>query len=433
VRFRPTLIAITLLFACVAVWAGAAAPVRHPEMAPVGRNLTLADCISLALRNQPSVRQASAQVDSQSGLVGQARSKLLPQTSVTSSTDIGGSGQNTGTSLTVGGSQVIYDFGRSRSGLTRAERQLAADIAALSGTKADVILNVKQSYYGLLRTTHLVQVFEENLKAQGEHVSLAQERLNAGLGPKADVLKAASAVASARVDLVGARNNADQSRVDLNSAMGVDVRSAAQIEESAEPETSVPDVDHAVDLAIKNRPEMLQAEQQVAAAEAALKSAQTGNLPALSTSLSDLQDFGARRVTSNSWEWLLRLQWQPWDSGFTRGAVTQARAQLGSAQESLYEVRQSVSRDVVAARLNLLAAQEALSAAIVEVASAKEDLDSATGRYQAGVGIFLEVLDAQAALLKAKVDELAARYGLSIARAGLEYAIGATISEGIRK
>ena len=432
-RSVPTLIVTAMTLCVVAAWARPSAPVRQPEMVPADKTLALADCIRLAFRNQPAVRQAAAQVESRTGFVGEARSNLLPQASVTSSTDLGGTGQSNGTSLTVGGSQLIYDFGRSRSGLTQAERQLAASIAALSGTKADVILSVKQTYYGLLRTTRLVQVVEQDVKALEEHVTLAQERLNAGLAPRADVLKAAAAVASARVDLVGARNSADQTRVDLNSVMGVDVRSATRIEDTAEPETPVPDVDQAVDLAIKNRPEMLEAQEQVTASEAALKSAETGNLPAISTSLSDFEGFGGSRGTSSSWSWTLGLRWQPWDSGFTRGAVTQARAQLVSAQEFLYQVRQSVSGDVVASRFSLLAAQEALSAATAEVASAKEDLDSATGRYQAGVGIFLEVLDAQAALLKAQVDELVARYGLSIARAGLEHAIGATAGEGTYK
>jgi len=412
-------------------------PVRQPEPVPAGKVLTLADCIGLALRNEPAVRRAAAQVEVQSGLVRQARSRLLPDTSVASSTDLRDTEQSSGTSATVGASQLIYDFSRSRWQLTQSERQYAASVAALGTTKADVILGVKQSYYGLLRSAHLVQVFDQNLKAREEHVAMAQARKDAGVAPKSDILTAAAAAASARVGLVVARNDSAQARVDLNAAMGVDVRSSTQIEETAELDTPIPETDRAVDVALKNRPEMREAEEQVAADEASLKSAETGNLPELSTSLSDSQSFGRRSGgfdgasgDSNTWAWMLSLNWHPFDSGYTRGAVTQARAQLVSAQESLYQVRQQVMRDVVAARLNVVAAQEALIAATAEVESAKEDEDAATGRYQTGTGIFLEVLDAQAAYLKAQVDEAVARYGLSIARAALEHAIGATSAEG---
>jgi len=432
VRFCCLLVLTAIVFCGPTAWAGPPR-IRQPELVTRDKTLTLADCLDLALKNQPSIRQAAAQVESRTGRMSQARSELLPSTSITSGKSLAGSRGSTGAAAAVGADQLIYDFGRSRSGLTEADRQLAAGAAALSGARADAILSVKQAYYGLLSSTSLVQVSEENVKAREEHVALAQARLDTGFAPRSDVLKAAAALASARFTLVTAKNYAEQARVGLNEAMGIDVRSDTQIAETAEPEIPVPNLDRAVETALKNRPESRQADEQASAAEAALKAAQTGNLPVISTSVSDRQDFGDGIGDSNSWEWGLNLQWRPFDSGFTRGAITQARAQLVTAQESLYDVRQSISGEAVAARLNLLAAQESLVAAKAEVASAKEDLDSATGRYQSGVGILLEVLDAQAALLTARVDELSARYGLSIARAELEHAIGATTIGGMPK
>lgn len=415
------------------VCAGPSAAVRQPELIPSGTVMSLANCIELALKNQPSVRQAAARVDSQSGVVRQARSRLLPDASVTSSTDLAGTEPSGGTSVAVVGSQLIFDFGRSRSEVTRAERLRSASLAALAGTKADVILSVKQAYFNLLRANELVGVFEKNLKAREERVAEAQAKLDARRAPKSDVLKAAAAAASARVELVAAKNAASLALVDLNNAMGVDVRSAVQITDAEEPEIPVPDEDQLVQLAIRNRPETRQAEEQIAAAEAAVKSASVGNMPALSSTLRDSRNFGDGFGSSNAWDWLLNVQWSPFDSGYTRGAVEEARAQLAAAQESYYAARQNVSADAVAARLSVLAAAETLAAAKLEVASAKEDLDAAAGRYQAGVGILLEVLDAQAALLKAEVHELSARYELSTARAVLQHAIGATSVEGTKR
>jgi outer membrane protein len=433
-----TLIAIVMCGnACVA----SPSRIREAEKFPADKVLTLNDCINLALKNQPSVRQAAAQVEFQAGAVSQARSRLLPTVSANSSTFLAGSGRNSGTSVNAGVDQLIYDFGRSPWGLSEAERQRMASVAAYISAKADTILDVKRSYYTLLRTTDLVSVFEENLKSAEGHVNQAQERLNAGLAPKSDLLKAQAASASARVDLVTARNNRDQAHVNLNVAMGVDVRSAMRIAETAEAESPVPDADKAVDTALLNRPEARKAQAQVGAAEAALKSAKTGNLPAFTTSVSDFRSFGGESLgttnglnsNSNSWEWTLNTQWRPFDSGLTRGAVKEARAQLVTVEESYYTVKQTIGSDVVSARFDLLAAQEALVSAKAEVASAREDLDSATGRYNAGIAIFLEVTDAQAVLLKAQVDELVARYGISIARAGLEHAIGATSVGGTGK
>ena len=424
-----------LAFCIGTAWAESTRDMRQPESIPAGKTLTLDDCIGLALKNEPSIRQAQAQVEGQTGAVEQSKSNLLPGTSVRTSTNLGDN-NGKGTSLTLGASQLIYDFGRSTSALTRSNRQLGANRENLTGAEADVILNVKQSYYTLLQTSHLVDVFFENLKAQEEHAAEAQARKEAGVAPQADVLKAQAAAASARVDLVTAQNNANQAQVNLNSAMGVDITSSTQIAEGSEPEAPVPSQADAVKLALERRPEVLSNALQVQASEAGVKVAKTDNMPAITTSVSQNQNISGSGVsgigngTSNSTTWMLNMTWQPYDSGFTRGAVKQAQAQVTSSKETLYTTKQSVSSEVVKARLNLVAAKEQLTSAEAEVASAKENLAAATGRYEAGVGILLEVLDAQSALLKAQTDELSAKYGLSIARASLEHATGGTAVKG---
>ena len=431
-RLRQLVIA-ALAISSSGAWAKDVVLVRQPELIPADKVIALPDAIALTLQNQPTIRQAGAQVVIQTGAARQSRSALLPSLDVTSSAAIVGNRNNIGTTVSETINQLIFDFSRSRNLLDQSRQQLAAAQYGLSVATLSATFTVKQDYYAALRTARLVQVFETNVKDQDEHVSQAQARFGAGLAPKSDVLNAQAAAASARVDLVTARNNAAQARVDLNIAMGVDVRGAFQISETTEPEFPVPSLDDAVNLAIKNRPEMCQAIDQAASAVAALRAARTGNLPTLTTSLGQNQVSGGQFLSPRSINWLVNLTWTPFDSGFTRGAVFQAEGQLENTQENVYTVSQTVSRDVASARLNVLTAQESLASARVEVAAATENLAVATGRYAAGVGIFLEVLDAQGLLLKAQVDEATALYGLSTARAQLEHAIGVNKAEGTLK
>ena len=62
------------------------------------------------------------------------------------------------------------------------------------------------------------------------------------------------------------------------------------------------------------------------------------------------------------------------------------------------------------------------SADLLESAVAAERL--ALGRYQAGLGILLDVLSAQANLAQARQNQLQTRLGLRVARAELAQAIG---------
>lgn len=400
--------------------------ISYAEPPSTDKALSLGDCIGIALENQPSVRDAKAQVEIQKGALQQARSALLPDASISGSQTLANSSDTTGSSLRIGADQLIYDFGRTSAQVSQAIESYDASVLSLEAAQSDTVLNVKTAYYTLLQKGRLVEVYEKYYNSQLEHVDEAQARYDAGVAPRSDMLKASAAAASARVDLVNARNSYEQARVDLNIAMGIDVRKSTQITETTEPASEIPTEDQAIGLALENRPEMKKSQAQVRAAEYSLKSANTGNLPSISAS-------GSKSMYSDddsTWQVGLSMSWRPFDLGDTRGAIKQAEGRLASARDSHFVTSQTVSRDAIIALFNLQASGELLSASMEEVSSAKEDLDAAAGRYQAGIGILLEVLDAQAALLKAEVDEASARYGLSISRAEMDHAIGATSLKG---
>ncbi len=402
--------------------------VRQPLLVSSDRLLSLADCINLAQANQTTIRQAQLQISAQTGAVTQARSALLPSISANTSTQVAGNTRNGNTQITFSGNQLIYNFGHSSAQVRQAQALRAAGVQNLTGVTSDTVLNVRQAYYTLLQDTHLVDVFTQNLTQQQAHVKEAQAQEAVGVVPHTNVLTAQAAATSAEVDLVTAQNTANLSRANLNAAIGVDIRSPIRIVDAVEPEIQAPAEDQAVTLAMTRRAELRRDTDQVLAARAALKSAATGNLPALVASANYSPNPGSTGFgQQQSWALLLGVQWNFFNSGATTGAVQQARAQVFTAEETLYADRQSITNEVVQARLNLLAAQARLTSALVEVTSARANLESAVGSYQAGVGIFLAVIDAQAALLKAQVDEFTARYGLSMARAMLEHATGGTV------
>jgi outer membrane protein TolC len=126
----------------------------------------------------------------------------------------------------------------------------------------------------------------------------------------------------------------------------------------------------------------------------------------------------------DSWSYGISLQWPLFDGGLTRGRVEEARANLRSAQAQQRNTNQTVSSEVVQAYLNVRSAEEKVIAAEAEATNAEESLRLASGRYQAGVGIYIEVTDAQTALVTAQTNRVNALYGLSLARAELARALG---------
>src|SRR5205823_13118564 len=107
-------------------------------------------------------------------------------------------------------------------------RQAAAQERAatenLTRVQSDTVLQVKQAFYTYVQNNRLVSVNETNVRNQQAHLALAQARLNAGLGPPSDVVRAQTAVADAILNLNLAHNAASVARVNLAQHTGVDPR-----------------------------------------------------------------------------------------------------------------------------------------------------------------------------------------------------------------
>ncbi|MHB1074532.1 MAG: TolC family protein [Thiobacillus sp.] len=104
--------------------------------------------------------------------------------------------------------------------------------------------------------------------------------------------------------------------------------------------------------------------------------------------------------------------------------IAAAQTQAGLAAAERDRVANQVALDVWRAYYSVKSETEAdsRSADLVESAAAAEKL--ALGRYQAGLGILLDVLSAQANLAQARQTQLQTRLGLRVARAQLAQAIG---------
>ena len=404
---------------------------KQPALIAGDRTLTLAECIALALQNQASIRLAQATVLSQTGSLSTVHAGILPLTRLSADTPLLGSNNNGHISILVSSNQLIYDFGHTPQAV-HAERQLrAASLQNLSGAAEDVVLNVQQAYYTLLQDQHLVDVYRENLTDQQAHLDETQAQFAAGVIPHTNVLLAETSVAQARVAVVTGQNAAAQARLALALAMGIDIRSPIKIVDATEPAAPLPTEEDAMALALARRPEMQRDRDQLAAAQATLKSALAGYWPTINATAGFSPDAGtAGAAQQQALTLAIDLQWPIFDQGVLRGAVQQARAQIATATETLYNDQQIIENEVEQARLNIQAAEASLTYATTEVTSAQANLEAAEGSYKAGVGIFLTVIDAQAALLQAQENELAARYGLSMGRTMLEHAIGADVPYG---
>lgn len=227
--------------------------------------LTLADVLTTALENNPSLTSAQAAVRAAQARVGTARSAggiqvgasgdingnrafgTPSSTGFNGGVDNGGTGGGgtggggpgnggTGGISTNSGNQIlgfnttqsagvsatlpVYTGGRVKAS-TRAART-AVDIQAANALQIqqDLLLNTTTSYLDILRSGQLLQVANSNVDISREQLRVAQVRFNAGAAARLEVFQAEATLADSEQRRTAASAVLGQSKAALNTLMG---------------------------------------------------------------------------------------------------------------------------------------------------------------------------------------------------------------------
>lgn len=352
--------------------------------------------------------------------------------------------------LTIGVSQRIDLTGQVRAATTQARLQTLADQFTVDRFAQERVLLAKTTFYNHLRAVHQVQVSEAALRAVQSQRDIAKKLYEGGIGQKIDFLRAETNVASAEQDLTRAQNDAEISRAAFNNLVGrplnapvnaKDVEGVTFGESSiiagpvgSNPPTpyTVPTTelninpDSAIEIAQSRRPDVLQNAVLVRVAETGVKLARAGQEPGFTLSAAGnyfpTTSFQTPRERTAGITASLIIPL--YDGGATRERVTEARTRVETAQANLESSKTDAALFTRQAYLNLQTAARQINAANATLAQALAARQLAQIRYEGQVGLFLEVTDAQAALVRAQNAQVDAVYDYLIARARFANATG---------
>ena len=432
---KPFLVAMMVLAVVTAA--------RAEDLIQKGETLSLDRSIEIALKKHPNIFASAGAVDVNQARKRQAESQYYPQidasagytrfqpsTISTGQTVVGvrrleesNSFEQYNTNLTA--RQTIFDFGRRSSNVNIQKLNIEASRADLANTEEQVILNVKQAYYNLLRAKRTRAVAEDTVKQFEQHLNQAKAFYEVGTKPKFDVTKAEVDLSNARLGMITAENGVRLAIVSLNNAMGVPDAPDYEIEDNLSFQKYEITADAAMELAYANRPELKSILAKKKAADEAVSLARSDYFPFLTgdagwTWAGKAGDF----ATGDGWNAGLTVS-IPIFSGFlTKGQVSEAKANLMILTANEEGLRQNVLLEVQQSLLNLREAAERIVTAELTAQQALENFDIANGRYAAGVGNPIEVTDAEVTLANAKTSNIQALYDYKIARANLEKAMG---------
>ena len=198
------------------IWAGSISIYSQNLQGPM---LTLHDAICLALKNEPLLVRAEAEIKIQRARLERSRSGFFPYVNIGGIAKKGLSGAGGAFRLSgLAGSpqpddlavsgNIYYDlidFGRRRHASQAHQHHLEALHEKVKGEKASIVLSVQRSYYRVLRIQKGSLSFTQTLVEEKElKVRKAEILLQAQIGSKFDLSVAQSELTKARLELTQA-------------------------------------------------------------------------------------------------------------------------------------------------------------------------------------------------------------------------------------
>jgi len=276
---------------------------------------------------------------------------------------------------------------------------------------------VSRAFYTVLKTRQFIQAAEAGVKSFEGSLAVAQKRLDGGTLLKTGVLDIEVRLSQAREELVRARNaNALAVRV-LRNLLGIE-SGAFEVADSAPP-INAPDSGD-----FSDRAELAAARHREQAAQQQARATKGGYLPRVNAFGSVDYDYGWNyEHGGGSYTAGALLQWDLWDGKMTRAKVAEANANVELAREEQRKLRFALDLEAEQARLDLKAANERLSVTGQAVAQAAESANLTRARFEQELALSTQLIDAETALVAARVRRAEAEADRQIAIAALRKAL----------
>ncbi len=388
--------------------------------------LTLRQCVSLALEENPLALSARQVYRASLARVSQARS--LPQPSLSYDSDLQPSITNMGGSQEsyLGlGALVPFPGKRYLRGQVaqRESREVEAEVVAL---ELDLTYEVAAAFYTLLLTREKVFYARQNLEFSEDFVAKTELKFDAGDVPRVEVVRSRVQAANAVSELRRAESDEDLARARMNFLLARPGSAPLEIAGELKATPITHELVQLREWALTSRPE-------IAGVESALEGASMAKALGYMSYLPDI-DLGVAKHrlegVEDTWQVTFGVEvplffWQP-----ARGQIREAYATSQALTEEAAHLRNLISLEVEEAHREYLTAVAQIQLMEDEIlAQAEEVYEMYVFSYQEGEIGGIELIQAQQTLSEARKAYADSLYDYDIAIASLEKAVGRALGD----
>ena len=415
------------------------------------QGLGLAEAIDAALQNHPTAKASRLGMEQASNRAAETRAQRAPKISVEEAVTRGNNPVfvfgslleqaqfgpanfdlptlNNPASLTNFRTVLSADlslFDGRKTSARVAQARIGSDVALLQNQAAEqqVRFEVLRNYFGLVLAETALDVAEEALRTADADVARARDRVDAGLTVESDLLAAQVQLAEFKQQRIQAEGQRATASAMLNVAMGADSNTPRVLTLRLVQKTfHVVGPDELVSRALLHRPDYRQSESGIEIADQRISEQRSAYLP-------DLNAFAAvgssqRNLSTGSADYTIGASIKFTLLDRSRPAkVAQAQVEKRLAETERDRLSDGLRNEVVSAYYRYRAAEQQVDVADAALSQAVEGLRIVQNRYEAGLTTVTEMLRAETAVVRARMNVAVSRHGQYLGYATVLLSVG---------
>ncbi len=327
--------------------------------------------------------------------------------------------------------QPLFTGGKISSAEDIADYSYEAAKQDFKKDKSDLIYNIKSAYWNLFRANEFKKVVDENVGQIKAHATDAENMMKQGLLTNNDLLKVQVQLSDALVRQIDAKNNVTLSMIGLNNTLGLPLTTEIEILSQLQTgNVSSADINSLVKKAVENRPEILGMNARLKMSESNLTIARSGWYPQIflvgnyNYLNPNQRIFPAKNEFKGTWDVSVSLSYDLWNWNTSGNQSTQAEAQLSQTEQALSQMKDGILLEVTQSYLTLNQTNERAVVARKGVEQAEENYRVTNERYKKGLNVNSDLLDAEVALLQAKLNYTQSLIEFELSNARLSRSVG---------
>lgn len=420
---------------------------------------TLEDCLTYAIENNITLKQAQLKRQSATEDRKQSQAALLPTLSASTNQSVGyrpwqDSGTTTVTNGTVNtkvdkayyngsyglnASWTVWNGGQNTNQvrLNRLSEE-QADLS-ISETANSIQEKIAQLYVQILYMTEAIDVHRQSLTTSKKNEERGQQMVGVGKMSKADLAQLTAQRASDEYSIVEAESQLANYKLQLKQLLEITDGESFDV---AVPETTdeqaladIPSMTEVYESALVARPEIQNAKLNIESGDLQLKIAKAGWLPTLS--VTGGLGTSTNSLSSNGWGNQIKTNFDASaglgvsipivDGRKTKTAVNKAQIAREQAQLDLIDKQKNLYSTIEGYWLDALTNQQKFRSALTTVESEQTSYDLLSEQFQLGLKNIVELMTGKDKLLTAQQNKLQSKYMTILSQQLLKFYQGETM------